>query len=106
MGLKALKDLRVFPETQVDLAERRARKDLSALRGRSVTLVNRVTSDPKDLKDRKAPSGPKDPLENLVSRAIPALRDPKALKGLRDRKGLRAYRAQQGSGASKVRKGL
>ena len=60
MGRKALKDLRVFLETQVDLAERQGLKDQSALRVPSVTQVNRVMLAPKVPKDLKDLSGLRD----------------------------------------------
>ena len=96
MGRKALKDRRVFPETQVDLAETQGLKDQSALRVPSVTQVSRAIAVPKDPKDRKDPLGPKDLSVTKVSRAIPALRGRGAPK---DPKDLRARRACRGSRA-------
>ena len=95
MGLKALRDLRVFPETQVDLAERRARKDRSVLRVLSVTQVSRAIAASKDPKDRKALLGPKDPSVTQVSKAIPAHKALAAPRGLKDPKARQASRDPQ-----------
>ena len=95
MGRKALKGLRVFPETQVDLGERQGLKDQLALRVPSVTQVNRVIAASKDPKDRKAPLGPKDLSVTKVSRAILAHKAREVPRGLKDPKDRQACRGPQ-----------